>query len=126
MGHTIASAAAALRDGSLTAVDLVDDLLARTSMIEAQVHAYLTLDSDGLRASAAEADRMLSEGTDLGPLHGIPVALKDNMTTRGIETTAGSKILSGYVPPYDGTVVARLKAAGARGIVEYPLNKLIE
>ena len=83
-------------------------------MIEAQVHAYLTLDSDGLRASAAGGrPDAVAEGIDLGPLHGIPVALKDNMTTRGIETTAGSKILSGYVPPYDGTVVARLKSAGA-------------
>lgn len=111
--HTIVSAGAALRDGSLTAVDLADDLLARTTMVEAQVHAYLTLDHDGLRAAAAEADEALSRGEDRGPLHGIPIALKDNMTTRGIETTAGSKILSGYVPPYDGTVVKRLKDAGA-------------
>jgi len=110
---TIASAGAALRDGSLTAVDLVDEVLERTSMVEAQVHAYLTLDTDGLRATAAEADRALSDGEDRGPLHGIPIALKDNMSTRDIETTAGSKMLSGYVPPYDGTVVARLKSAGA-------------
>ena len=111
--HTITSAGAAFRDGSLTAVALVDELLIRTTMVEAQVHAYLTLDTEGLRAAAAEADRALADGEDRGPLHGIPIALKDNMTTRGIETTAGSRILAGYVPPYDGTVVARLKAAGA-------------
>ena len=113
VSHTIASAGAALRDGSLTAVDLVEDLLERTTMIEAQVHAYLTLDTDGLRAAAAEADAALGAGHDRGPLHGIPIALKDNMATRDIETTAGSRMLSGYVPPYDGTVVARLKDAGA-------------
>ena len=113
MSYTIASAGAAFRDGSLTSVDLVDEVLMRTSMIEAQVHAYLTLDTDGLRAGAAAADTALGEGDDRGPLHGIPIALKDNMITRDLETTAASKILSGYVPPYDGTVVARLKAAGA-------------
>lgn len=111
--YTIVSAGRALRDGSLTAIDLVDDVLARTTMVEAQVHAYLTLDWDGLRSAAAEADAAFADGVDRGPLHGIPIALKDNMSTRGMETTAGSRILSGYIPPYDATAVARLKQAGA-------------
>ena len=113
LNYTIASAGGALRDGSLTAAQLADEVIARTTMIEAQVHAYLTLDTDGLQVAAAEADEALASGEDRGPLHGIPVALKDNMTTTGLETTAGSRILSGYVPPYDGTAVARLKSAGA-------------
>ena len=113
MDHTIASAGRAIRDGSLTAVELTEAVLERSTMVESQVHAYLTLDRDGALESAAAADAELAGGADRGPLHGIPVALKDNMTTRGMETTAGSKILAGYVPPYDGTVVARLREAGA-------------
>jgi aspartyl-tRNA(Asn)/glutamyl-tRNA(Gln) amidotransferase subunit A len=111
--RSIAAAARALRAGDLTAVDLLEAVLDRASMTEAELHAYLTLDGDGARAAAVQADRALAAGDDLGPLHGIPVALKDNMCTRGVETTASSKILSGYRPPYDATVVARLRAAGA-------------
>jgi aspartyl-tRNA(Asn)/glutamyl-tRNA(Gln) amidotransferase subunit A len=80
---------------------------------EAILHAYLTIDHDGSRAAAAAADAALGQGRDLGPLHGIPIALKDNMVTRGIETTCSSRILAGYRPPYDATVVERLKAGGA-------------
>ncbi|MDE0171215.1 MAG: Asp-tRNA(Asn)/Glu-tRNA(Gln) amidotransferase subunit GatA [bacterium] len=110
---SIRGAARALRDGSTTAAQLAEQVLARCSMVEAQVHAYLTLDTDGLRAAAHEADEALAAGEDLGPLHGIPIALKDNMATRGMETTAGSKILSGYHPPYDATAVRRLRDSGA-------------
>ena len=110
---TIAGAARALRDGRVTSVGLAEQVLGRTSMVEAQLHAYLTLDSDGLMEAAARADEDLAAGKDRGPLHGIPVAVKDNMTTRHMETTAGSRILSGYVPPYDATAVRRLREAGA-------------
>ena len=110
---SISAAARALRDGSTTAAELAQQVLARCSMVEAQVHAYLTLDSEGLLRAADEADRAMAKGEDRGPLHGIPIALKDNLSTRGIETTAGSKILSGYRPPYDATSVIRLRKAGA-------------
>ena len=110
---SISGAGRALRDGSTTSVQLAEWVLARSSMVEAQVHAYLTLDSDGLLRSAHEADEALAAGEDRGPLHGIPIALKDNMTTRGMETTAGSRILAGYRPPYDATAVVRLRKAGA-------------
>ena len=110
---SLTGAARALRDGSITAVRLAEQVLARVSMVEAQVHAYLTLDSEGLMRAAAEADAALAAGEDRGPLHGLPIALKDNMATRGMETTAGSRILAGYHPPYDATVVARLRDAGA-------------
>ena len=82
-------------------------------MTEAQLHSYLTLDHEGARLQAERADELFARSDDLGPLQGIPVALKDNMCTLGVETTAGSKILAGWIPPYDSTVVARLKAAGA-------------
>ena len=110
---TIAGAARALREGSVTSVQLAEQVLKRAAMVEAQVHAYLTLDSEGMLRAAAEADRALAAGNDLGPLHGIPIALKDNMATRGMETTAGSKILAGYRPPYDATAVVRLRRSGA-------------
>ena len=114
MGYmSIASAAEAMRDGSTTSVHLVEQVLERSSMVEAQVHAYLTLDSEGLMQAARAADQDLAAGEDRGPLHGIPIALKDNMATRGMETTAGSRILAGYIPPYDATVVTRLRASGA-------------
>jgi len=110
---TIAEAAARLRAGDLTSVDLLAAVRRRASMTEAILHAYLTIDVDGATAAAEEADAALARGEDLGPLHGIPIALKDNMVTRGVETTCSSRILAGYVPPYDATVVERLKAGGA-------------
>jgi aspartyl-tRNA(Asn)/glutamyl-tRNA(Gln) amidotransferase subunit A len=110
---TIAGAGRAIRSGELSAVDLLEATLERAAMTEAELHAYLTLDHQGARERAEAADAELAGGTDLGPLHGIPVALKDNMCTRGLETTASSQILAGYVPPYDATAVARLRASGA-------------
>jgi aspartyl-tRNA(Asn)/glutamyl-tRNA(Gln) amidotransferase subunit A len=110
---TIGQAGARLRSGDLTAVDLLAAVRRRASMTEAILHAYLTIDADGATASAVAADAALGRGEDRGPLLGIPVALKDNMVTRGVETTCSSRILSGYVPPYDATVVERLRAGGA-------------
>ncbi len=110
---TIVEAGERLRSGETSAVELLDAVLERAHMTEAQLHAYLTLDREGATAAAEMADAELSAGNDRGPLHGIPIALKDNMCTRGVETTAASQILSGYVPPYDATVVARLREAGA-------------
>ncbi|MYD03592.1 MAG: Asp-tRNA(Asn)/Glu-tRNA(Gln) amidotransferase subunit GatA [Acidimicrobiia bacterium] len=110
---SIVEAARALREGSITSVGLARQVLYRIAMVEAQLHAFLTVDTDGLMAGAEEADQAFAEGRDIGPLQGIPIALKDNLTTRNLETTAGSKILSGYVPPYDATVVKRLRQAGA-------------
>ncbi len=110
---TIAAAAAALADGSLSSVELTEAVLARASLTEANVHAYLTLDHAGAREAAETSDRRRASGQARGSLDGIPIALKDNLTTVGLETTAGSRILSGYQPPYDATVVARLRGAGA-------------
>jgi len=110
---TVVSAGERLRSGEVTAVELLDAVLRKAHMTEAQLHAFLTLDRDGARAAAESADADLAAGRDRGPLHGMPVALKDNMCTRGLETTASSQILAGYVPPYDATVVIRLREAGA-------------
>ena len=111
--RTVIGAGKALRSGETTATDLLEIVLDRAHKTEAQLHAYLTIDRDGAFEAAGKADEMLSAGEDLGPLHGIPVALKDNMCTRGLETTASSQILAGYRPPYDATVTTRLREAGA-------------
>lgn len=110
---TIVEAGERLRSGEMTAVELLDAVLDRAHKTEAQLHAYLTIDRAGATAAAERADADLAAGNDLGPLHGMPFALKDNMCTRGVETTASSQILAGYLPPYDATVVEKLRDAGA-------------
>ncbi len=110
---SVTEAGAKLRSGEITSLELTNAALRRAVVTEAHLHAYLTLDQAGARSAAAEADAALAAGDDKGPLHGIPLALKDNMCTRGIETTASSKILAGYVPPYDATIVTRLRRGGA-------------
>lgn len=110
---TIASAGAGLRSGETTAVELLAGVMSRAEMTESELHCYLNLDREGATAAAHQADRELDRGKDRGPLHGIPVAVKDNMCTRGLETTCSSKILAEYRPPYDATAVALLRKAGA-------------
>ncbi|MDE0188049.1 MAG: Asp-tRNA(Asn)/Glu-tRNA(Gln) amidotransferase subunit GatA [bacterium] len=110
---SIGAAGAALRSGEATAVELLAAVMSRAEMTESELHCYLNLDREGAMAAARQADRELDRGEDRGPLHGIPVAVKDNMCTRGLETTCSSKILAGYRPPYDATAVARLREAGA-------------
>lgn len=110
---TITDAGLGLRRGDFSSSELLEAVLERASLTEAELHAYLTLESDRARTAAAESDRRFGTGTPLGPLDGIPIALKDNLCTRGIETTCSSQILAGYRPPYDATVVTRLREAGA-------------
>ena len=110
---SLAQAARDLRDGGVTSVELLEAALKVASDTEAQVHAYLTIDRDGARASAEQADRDFAKGVDNCVMQGIPAALKDNMATRRLETSASSQILAGYRPPYDATVVRRLRDQGA-------------
>lgn len=110
---TISSAAALLRSGDLSSVELTQAVLHRAAITETHLHAYLTIDHAGAGAAAAEADERRAGGEDRGLLDGLPIALKDNMCTRGLETTCSSQILAGWVPPYDATVVTRLRDAGA-------------
>lgn len=109
---TISEAQGALEAKQLSASELLEATLERASLTEANLHAYLTIDHEGARKAARQADGRLAAG-ETGGLLGIPIALKDNMVTRGLPTTASSKILDGYLPPYDATVVIRLKEAGA-------------
>ncbi len=110
---SIAEAGDGLRNGDFSAVDLTNAVINRAAVTESHLHAYLTLDQEGARAAARQADADFAAGVDHGPLQGIPLAVKDNMTTRGMETTAGSKILSGYIPPYNATVIDKLHDGGA-------------
>lgn len=111
--YTIAAAGAALRNGDVTAVELLEAVLTRSVFTESHLHAYLTIDHEGARAAAQAADVALAAGDDAGPLHGIPIALKDNLCTKGLPTTCSSKMLDEYRPPYDATAVDRLRKAGA-------------
>jgi aspartyl-tRNA(Asn)/glutamyl-tRNA(Gln) amidotransferase subunit A len=105
--------AASVRSGDRSAREVVDEHLARIEQREPDLHAFNLVLADEARAEADAIDARISTGEDPGPLAGIPVALKDNFCTRGIPTTCSSKILDGWRPPYDATVVQRLRAAGA-------------
>ena len=104
-----------VRGGTLSARELTEAYLARIADVDGDIGAYLSVDRDGALARANEIDaaRKGKTGEELGPLAGVPVALKDMLVTEGLETTAASKILAGWVPPYDGTAVARMRQAGA-------------
>jgi aspartyl-tRNA(Asn)/glutamyl-tRNA(Gln) amidotransferase subunit A len=105
--------AAGVRTGSTKARAVVDEHLAAIDAREAEIHAFNAVLADEARAAADAVDAAVARGDDPGPLAGVPVALKDNMCTRGIPTTCSSRILAGWRPPYDATVVERLAAAGA-------------
>ena len=104
--------AAALADGSTTAVELTKAHLDQIAAVDGQVKAFLHVDAEGALAQAKAVDEKRKSGEKLSPLAGIPLALKDVLAQRGVPTTAGSKILQGWRPPYDSTVVSKLKDAG--------------
>jgi aspartyl-tRNA(Asn)/glutamyl-tRNA(Gln) amidotransferase subunit A len=110
---TIDAARAAIQERKTTAFALAEAHYARIQQEDGQIGAFLTLSKDRALEQADRIDRMAAEGKLLPPLGGVPVGIKDVMSTRGLRTTAGSKILENYVPPYDCTAVARMEAAGA-------------
>jgi len=99
--------------GEVTATQIVETMLGRIAALDGQLGAYLAVDGAGARTAAADIDRRRAAGQPIGPLAGVTVALKDVLVTRGLATTAGSKILHGWIPPYDASVVERLRAADA-------------
>jgi aspartyl-tRNA(Asn)/glutamyl-tRNA(Gln) amidotransferase subunit A len=110
---TIDAARSAIQQRTTTAKALAETFYAEIEKDDPQIGAYLTLSKDRAFAKAAEIDALAEKGEPLPPLGGVPVGIKDVMVTRGVRTTAGSKILGNYIPPYDCTAVARLEAAGA-------------
>ncbi|MFE2447717.1 Asp-tRNA(Asn)/Glu-tRNA(Gln) amidotransferase subunit GatA [Streptomyces melanosporofaciens] len=108
---TAAEIAARIASGEVTAVEVTEAHLARIEAVDEKVHAFLHVDREGALAQARAVDEKRERGEELGPLAGVPLALKDIFTTKGIPTTVGSKILEGWIPPYDATVTQRLRDA---------------
>lgn len=101
----------ALRAGEVTSVELVNLALARIDLLDDKINAFITVDPEGARKTAEEVDRLRSEGAPLHPLAGIPIAVKDNIVTEGLDTTCASKIMDRWKPPYDATVITKIKQA---------------
>ena len=110
---SVADTARRIAAGEITALAVAETTLARIAAIDGELGSYLAVDGDGARAQAAEIDRLRASNAALPPLAGVPIALKDVLVTRGLATTAGSKILEGWIPPYDAHVVDKMRAAGA-------------
>jgi aspartyl-tRNA(Asn)/glutamyl-tRNA(Gln) amidotransferase subunit A len=110
---TIDAARSAVQERKTTALALAEAHYACIKQEDGQIGAFLTLSKERALEQADRIDRMAAEGKTLPPLGGVPVGIKDVMSTRGVRTTAGSKILEKYIPPHDCTAVARVEAAGA-------------
>jgi aspartyl-tRNA(Asn)/glutamyl-tRNA(Gln) amidotransferase subunit A len=113
---TAVTLAAEIRAGQRSAREVVDDALATVDAGDGDYHAFLCLLADEARAEADAVDAAVAAGKDPGPLAGVPVALKDNLCTRGALTTCGSRILENWHPPYNATVVETLRRAGGIGL----------
>ena len=110
---TAAAIANDVRSGTRRAADVVEEYLSRIEAHDSDVAAFNAVTSDEARSAAAAVDAVVADGRDPGPLAGVPVAYKDNLCTRGIATTCSSRMLEGWLPPYDATVVTAMASAGA-------------
>ena len=110
---SLVDAARQVRAGQVSPVDLVEAALARIRATDGRLRSYITVFEEQALQVAKAAEIMISAGHDLGPLHGIPIALKDNIALRGTRTTAGSKVLGDWLPDADATIATRLRRAGA-------------
>ena len=110
---TITEAAQLLEKGEASPVDLVESTLERIDRVEPKLNAFITVMADEARREARKLTNELARGRRRGPLHGIPLSLKDLYYTKGVPTTAGSKVMADFVPDHDATTTAKLKRAGA-------------
>jgi aspartyl-tRNA(Asn)/glutamyl-tRNA(Gln) amidotransferase subunit A len=110
---TVASTRTAIAERSVTATQLAESFYKKIEAEDGEINAYLTLSKERALGQAGRIDSLAGKGDPLPPLAGVPVAIKDVMVTRGVRSTAGSKILGNYIPPYDSTAVVRLEEAGA-------------
>ena len=108
-----AQAASAIRDGRLTAVELMESLLARSAALEPSLRVWVTLDEEAAMAAARRADEELRRDGPAGPLHGVPVGVKDIYNTSDMKTTSGSSMYADFQPDFDSTAVALLRRGGA-------------
>ncbi|MDT7787768.1 MAG: aspartyl-tRNA(Asn)/glutamyl-tRNA(Gln) amidotransferase subunit [Pseudonocardiales bacterium] len=109
---TASELAAKIHSGEISSVEVTQAHLDRIAETDERVHAFLHVDTEGALAQARKVDEAVKAGEQVGALAGVPLALKDVMTTEGVPTTVGSKILEGWIPPYDATVTRKLKEAG--------------
>ncbi len=109
---TLTAAAAALDRGRLTARELIEEMIRRAETRGRALNAFVSLDADSARRAADQADERRRSGRSAGPFDGVPIAVKDNIAVRGQPCTCASRILEGYISPYDATVIARLRALG--------------
>ncbi|MEU5941183.1 Asp-tRNA(Asn)/Glu-tRNA(Gln) amidotransferase subunit GatA [Micromonospora sp. NPDC047548] len=109
---TATEIAGLVASGETSAVEVTQAHLDRIAAVDDRVHAFLHVDTEGALSAARTVDERRAAGEELGPLAGVPVAVKDVLTTKGVPTTVGSKILEGWRPPYDSTIVQRLRDAG--------------
>jgi aspartyl-tRNA(Asn)/glutamyl-tRNA(Gln) amidotransferase subunit A len=112
-GLSAVEARAMVAKGEISAKEMAEAALERIEEMEPQIHALLTVTPEAALSQAAEIDRRRAAGEPLPPLAGVPLAIKDAICSAGIRSTAGSRILHNFIPPYDATVTARLRAAGA-------------
>ena len=105
--------ATALRKRTVSSVELVSDSLRRIASLDPKLKAFITITDELAQSQARQADQDLADGRDRGPLHGIPIAVKDVFCTKGVRTTCGSKLFADHIPGHDAAVVERLRAAGA-------------
>ena len=120
----IAATAEAVRARRVSSVELITAAIERIERLDPQLRAFITVTAEQALEQAREADRELAAGTDRGPLHGVPIALKDLFATRGVRTTAGSLVYKDYTPDFDATVVERLRAAGAISVGKLNMHEL--
>jgi aspartyl-tRNA(Asn)/glutamyl-tRNA(Gln) amidotransferase subunit A len=121
---TIIEVAAGIRAKKFSAREVVDESLKRIAKVNPKINAFITITEESARARAALADEELAKGIDRGPLHGLPIAHKDLMMTRGVRTTAGSKIFADFFPGDDAVVVRLLDGAGAVTVGKTNLHEL--
>ena len=119
---TVTAAAMAIRDGSLTAQDYAAALLSH-SRTQAHLHSFITLQPEMVLEAAAKADRQRKAGEAMGPLHGVPIGIKDSMSTSDLPTSIGTQVLAGFRPAKDAAVVAALRNAGA---IVFGKNNMVE
>jgi Asp-tRNA(Asn)/Glu-tRNA(Gln) amidotransferase A subunit family amidase len=105
--------AAGIRDRRFSPVEVLDEILARVEALNPVLNAYCLVRGDDVRGEARRAESAVMRGDELGPLHGVPVSIKDITPTRGIRTTFGSRAFPDHVPEEDAVLVERLRAAGA-------------
>lgn len=110
--QSISELAAVIKTRQVSPVEITTGFLERIQQVDGRLNSYITMVADQALQQASEAERQIAQGGYRGPLHGIPLAHKDIVATRGIRTTCGSKVLKDYVPDTDATVIARLQSAG--------------